>query len=167
MASQGPSQAPKQAGGGRQATIFLNPERVPMLLPKWQKLIGTDLEKVSVEWKADGVTVELYGMPGTVFHKKDSDGDSDPITIADYQRLRAEKNRPSKEDAKFAFRNKFEVRLDQAFPESCDLGDGSEESLRKAVQSLPFNQRRVMLMSNKQFKTAYPNGFAAGSTPAA
>jgi hypothetical protein len=27
--------------------------------------------------------------------------------------------------------------------------------------TLPFNQRRVMLMSNKQFKTAYPNGFAA------
>jgi len=149
------------------ATMLLNPERAPALITKWQKLLGKDLDEIRVSYKADGVSVELFGMEGTTFHKTDSDDEPIGISIAEYKRLKSEEQAPSSEEAIFAFRNKFEVRLNQEFPEELDLGDGSEASIRSAVQSLPFHQRRVMLMSNKQFKSAYPNGFAGAAGAAA
>lgn len=157
----------RQGNVGMPATVFLNPERAPPLIAKWQKLLGTDLESIQVEYKADGVTVYLYGMVGTPYHKVDKDGDALSMSVAEFRGKKVKETAPSNEEAKFAFRNKFEVRLNQEFPQGLDLGDGSEAAIRGAVQALPFNQRRVMLMSNKQFKTAYPNGFAAESNPAA
>jgi len=151
--------------GGAPATVFLNPERAPPLISKWQKLLGKDLESIQVNYTADGVSVELYGLKGSPFEKIDKDGDSLSWTIPEYRGRKEKELAPSNEDAKFAFRNKFEVRLNEEFPK-VDLGDGSEAALRSAVQALPFHQRRVMLMSNKQFKTAYPNGFAGAQAPA-
>jgi len=172
-AGRGGGRAPRGRGNGGGnpaapgATMLLNPERVPALVSKWQKLLGKDLESIQVEYKADGVAVHLFGMPGTVFEKKDDGGDPISITIPEFREIKSKELAPSSEDAIFAFRNKFEVRLNQEFPEGLDLGDGSEAALRGAVQALPFNQRRVMLMSNKQFRTAYPNGFAGGVNPPA
>jgi len=145
--------------------LLLNPERAPSLIAKWQKLLGKDLESIRVEYTADGVSVELFGMPGTAIEKKGDDGDVVSITVPEYRALKERELAPSAEEAKFAFKNKFEVRLNQEFPPGIDLGDGSEAALRNAVAALPFNQRRVMLMSNKQFKSAYPNGFAGGANP--
>lgn len=161
----------RRAGGnagfvGTPATVFLNPERAPPLIAKWQKLLGKDLESIQVVYSADGVTVELYGLKGSPFEKVDKDGDSLSMTVPEYRGRKEKELAPSNEDAIFAFRNKFEVRLNQEFPESVDLGDGSEAAIRGAVQALPFNQRRLMLMSNKQFKTAYPNGLAGADAPA-
>jgi hypothetical protein len=147
--------------------VFLNPERVPALVSKWQKLLGKDLESIQVEYKQDGVSVLLFGLKGTAFEKLDRDGDPESMTIPEYRKKKEKEQAPSAEDAKFAFRNKFEVRLNREFPGSVSLGDGSETALRAAVQSLPFDQRRVMLMSNKQFKSAYPNGFAGAAGAAA
>jgi len=169
-ARRGGGNAPR--GGGRNAatgtptTVFLNPERAPPLISKWQKLLGKDLERIEVVYEENGITVHLYGKEGTPFEKKDSEGNLQSFSVADYKATKEEAVKPSEEDAKFAFRNKFEVRLNQEFPAGVDLGDGSETALRNAVQALPFQQRRVMLMSNKQFKTAYPNGFAGAQAPA-
>jgi len=148
-----------------QRNVFLNPERAPALIAKWQKLLGTELEEIRVVYKPDGVSVELFGLGD--FTKKDKDGDEASYSVAEFRAKKREMNSPTNEDAKYAFMNKFEVRLNQEFPQTVDLGDGSEAALRSAVQALPFNQRRVMLMSNKQFKSAYPNGLAAGQPPAA
>jgi hypothetical protein len=151
------------------ANMLLNPERAPALISKWQKLLGKDLERIEVVYKADGVSVDLYGLPGTKFQKVDKDDGEVALSIAEYRKIKAQETAPSAEDAKFAFRNKFEVRLNQPFPDAlvAQLGDGGETALRNVVQALPFEQRRVMLMSNKQFKTAYPNGFAGAAGAAA
>jgi hypothetical protein len=153
----------RNAASGAPTTVFLNPERAPPLISKWQKLLGKDLSRIEVVYTADGVTVNLYAKEGTPFE----DLGSGAFSVADYKAKKEEAVKPSSEDAKFAFRNKFEVRLNQAFPEGIDLGDGSDTALRSAVMALPFEQRRVMLMSNKQFKSAYPNGSAGAAGAAA
>jgi hypothetical protein len=147
--------------------MLLNPERAPALITKWQKLLGRDLERIQVDYTADGVSVKLFGMPNTAFHMTDEDGDPISITVPEYKDLKVKESAPSQEEAIFAFKNKFEVRLNQEWPAGIPLGDGSEAALRNAVQALPLTQRRVMLMSNKQFRTAYPNGFAGGANPPA
>jgi hypothetical protein len=147
--------------------MLLNPERAPALISKWQKLLGKDLDEVRVRYTAEFVSVELIGMEGTPYYKEDGDGNPVSINVSEYKTLKAKELAPSNEEAKFAFRNKFEVRLNEPFPEGIDLGDGGETAIRSAVQALPFHQRRVMLMSNKQFKTAYPNGFAGAAGAAA
>jgi hypothetical protein len=184
MADQGQQQQPavrrgggaagRGRGGGNAAVkgapqmVFLSPERAPPLITKWQKLLGKDLEKIEVTYEENGVSVFLYGKEGTPFaEKKDKDGDVLSISVAEYKAIKEKTVQPSSEDAIFAFKNKFEVRLNQEFPAGVDLGDGSEAALRSAVQALPFDQRRVMLMSNKQFKSAYPNGFAGAAGAAA
>lgn len=182
MADQGQQIAPPRGGGaagrgrgrgggnpgsGASATMFLNPERAPPLISKWQKLLGKELGEIRVSYTPDGVTVELFGMKGSPFEHLDDDGDSIGMSVPEFRVMKEKEATPSNEDAKFAFRNKFEVRLNQEFPQGVDLGDGSETALRTAVQALPFNQRRVMLMSNKQFKTAYPNGVAGAAGAAA
>jgi len=151
---------------GGVTNVLLNPERAPALISKWQKLLGKDLEKIEVVYRADGVSVDLYGMEGTPFYKE-KDGDVVSVSVAEYRTLKQREIAPSAEDAKFAFKNKFEVRLNQEFPQGVDLGDGSETALRNAVQALPFEQRRIMLLTNKQFKSAYPNGFAGAAGAAA
>jgi hypothetical protein len=179
MADQGQQQQPARQGGAPRrgggnatanrtpATVFLNPERAPPLLSKWQKLLGKDLDKIEVIYEENGITVNLYGKEGTSFHNMDEDGNPLPMSCTEYKETKARVTAPSGEDAIFAFRNKFEVRLNLPFPEGLDLGDGSEAAIRRAVQALPFEHRRVMLMSNKQYKTAYPNGFAGAAGAAA
>lgn len=174
-AGRGGGVAVRGRGGGNAANkgmpqqVFLNPERAPPLISKWQKLLGKDLEKIEVVYEENSVAVFLYGKEGTPYWKA-SEEDKDvqaSISTAQYKALKEQEVKPSGDDAKFAFRNKFEVRLNQEFPQGIDLGDGSEAAIRRAVQALPFEQRRVMLMSNKQFKSAYPNGFAGAAGAAA
>jgi hypothetical protein len=155
----------RNAASGAPATVFLNPERAPPLISKWQKLLGKDLERIEVVYTADGVTVHLFGKEGTPFHELGTNAEG--FSVAEYKAKKEETVKPSSEDAKWNFRNKFEVRLNQPFPEGIDLGDGSDTAIRSAVMALPFEQRRVMLMSNKQFKSAYPNGFAGAAGAAA
>jgi hypothetical protein len=147
------------------ANVLLNPERAPALISKWQKLLGKDLDRIEVVYRADGISVDLYGLPGTKFQKGKEGEIEIALSVAEYRKIKAQETAPSAEDAKFAFRNKFEVRLNQPFPDAliAQLGDGSDTALRNVVQALPFEQRRVMLMSNKQFKTAYPNGFVGAA----
>jgi len=171
-AGRGGGNAPRGRGRGGNAAamtggpILLNPERAPALISKWQKLLGKDLEEIRVRYTADFVSVELFGMEGTPYYKENEDSVPQSISVPEYRNIKARESAPSNEDAKYAFRNKFEVRLNLPFPGDIDLGDGSEAAIRRAVQALPFEQRRVMLLSNKQFKSAYPNGVAGAVGPA-
>jgi len=139
--------------------VQLNPERVPALLAKWQKLLGKELNRISVEYTADGVSVDLFPLEGHPAYKVDKDGDSVSVSIAAFKAAKAEAAKPSNDESKLALRNKFELRLNLPFPQEADLGDGSDAAIQAFLQTLPFAQRRAMLMSNKQFKTAYPNGY--------
>lgn len=133
----------------------LNPERAPPLIAKWQKLLGKDLDRIEVEYKADSVSVYLYGKEGTPYHKEDDES----LSIPEYRELKARETAPSDDEALRAFRDKFELRLNRPFPAN-GPASGKDADIRAFLESLDFHQRRAMLMSNKQFKAAYPNGFA-------
>jgi hypothetical protein len=149
----------RRQGGPPTAVMQLNPERVPPLIAKWQKLLGKDLEKIQVEYEADSVSVYLFGKEGTPFEKKDKDDDPVSLSIPEYRELKAEANAPADDEKLRAFRDKFELRLNRPFPGN-GPASGSEADIRAFLEGLEFHQRRAMLMSNKQFRTAYPNGFA-------
>lgn len=136
----------------------LNPERAPPLIAKWQKSLGKDLEKIEVVYDVEGINVYLYGKAGTPFHEKDKEGDSSSISVAEYRNRKQKASQPSDDEALRAFRDKFELRLNRAFP-SPGPASGREEDIRSFLEGLEFRQRRAMLMSNKQFKAAYPNGY--------
>jgi hypothetical protein len=133
----------------------LNPERAPPLIAKWQKLLGKDLESIEVEYKADGITVSLYGKENTPYHKADNES----LSIPEYREIKARETAPKEPEKLQAFRDKYELRLNRAFPAQ-GPASGSDTDIRAFLESLDFHQRRAMLMSNKQFKAAYPNGFA-------
>jgi len=139
----------------------LNPERAPALIAKWQKLLGKDLERIEVHYSADGVSVEIYGLG--VFSKIDSEGDRVPLSVAEYKAIKAKAAEPSQEEALRAFRNKFELRLNKEFP-ATGPKSASEADIQEWLNARPFNERRVMLMSGKQYKTAFPNGVPAPAT---
>lgn len=136
----------------------LNPERAPTLISKWQKLLGKDLDKIEVVYDAESVCVFLYGKKGTPYYKEDDEGNLISISVPDYKERKAEATKPSADEALRAFRDKFELRLNMAFPAN-GPASGSDADIRTFLEGLEFRQRRALLMSNKQFKAAYPNGF--------
>lgn len=145
-----PDNSGRPAGG---LNLQLNPERAPVLIAKWQKLLGKDLKKIEVSYEADGVSVTLYGMDGSPFHKGGK-----ALSIPEFRELKQKESAPSANESLTAFKDKFELRLNLEFPKQ-GPASGSEADIRSFLDGLPFHQRRAMLMSNKQFKAAYPNGF--------
>jgi len=143
--------------GSRQ--IQLNPERAPALIAKYQKMLGKEIDKISVEYTSTGVNVWVTGLHED-FVKKNANGSAIRYPIAELKAIKQEAAKPSDEEALRAFINKFEVRLNLPFPENSGLTSASDEQIQAFLAGRPFNQRRAMLMSNKQFKSAYPNGFA-------
>jgi len=139
--------------------VQLNPERAPALIAKWQKLLGKDLERIEVTYDAEGVNVFLYGNGS--FVKKDEKGDVVAMSIAEFKAIKAKAAEPSKEEAITAFKNKFEIRLNKEFPSDGELKSASNADIQAFLAGRPFHERRAMLMSNKQFKAAYPNGYIA------
>lgn len=139
--------------GARQ--LQLNPERAPALISKWQKLLGKDLERIEVTYEADGVTVYLFGLGS--YAKLDAEGAETSMSIAEYKAKKQAAEKPSDAEALRAFRNKYEIRLAREFPATGPVS-ASEADIQAWLNTRPFNERRAMLMSNKQFKSAYPNG---------
>lgn len=171
--NRGGAQAPNQnarggsarrggRGGGQTPAVFqLNPERAPALISKWQKSLGTDLERIEVIYDVEGINVHLYGKEGTPFHVSDEDGNESSISVPRYRELKAAASQPSDDEKLRAFRDKFELRLNRAVPAPGPVS-GSDTDIRAFLEGLDFQHRRAMLMSNKQFRSAYPNGFAEG-----
>lgn len=139
------------------ATMQLNPERAPPLIAKWQKLLGKDLDSIEIEYKADSVTVSLYGKRGTSFFRG-TQAEPESISIPEYRELKSAASAPDDAEKLRNFKDKFELRLNRAFPAN-GPASGSDADIRAFIEGLDFHQRRAMLMSNKQFKSAYPNGF--------
>lgn len=163
MSDVGAAVAANRGAGPK--TIQLNPERAPALIAKWQKLLGTDLERIEVVYSADGVSVDLYGMEGTPYQKKDKSGGEVALSIASFKKLKQEVNKPTATEAVTAFRNKFELRLNIEFPVNSGIETGSDAEIQAFLSTRPLAERRTMLMSNKQFKAAYPNGFGVVQAP--
>lgn len=167
MAEQQNRPAAQAANSGRRAgpparpgavAMQLNPERAPPLIAKWQKSLGKDLDKIEVVYDVEGVNVYLYGKVGTPFHRTDDSGDTISISVPEYKERKSAAARPTDEEALRAFKDKFELRLNMAFPAN-GPASGSEADIRAFLEGLEFRQRRAMLMSNKQFKANYPNGY--------
>lgn len=138
--------------GGQQ---LLNLERVPALAPKFANQIGKTCAGFCVKFTASGQTVEVLSTVGP-------DGaDIDPpslTTVVEWERRRALKNAPSNEERLVALRRKYELRLNRAFPAQGPRS-GSEEDIQAWLGTLAFNQRRALLMSQKDFQRSYPEGF--------
>lgn len=144
-------------------TLQFNPERAPALISKYQKMLGKDLEKIEVTYEPDSVTVLLFGLGS--FAKIDADGDTVGMSVAEFKAKKQEAAKPSDDEALRAFRNKFEIRLGIEFPREGGPKSASDADLQAFLNGRPFNERRAMLMSNKQFRSAYPNGFAPANPP--
>lgn len=142
-----------RAGMGAPSLQPLNPERIPPLLGKYAKFIGRDLEKIEIVYSAEGTEVLVFGKHGTPFESLDG------ASLADFRALRSDENSPSEEEKLRAFRNKFELRLNREC--SPPPASGKDADLQAFLESLPFRERRAMLMTQKQFQSAYPNGYTA------
>jgi hypothetical protein len=107
-----------------------------------------------VEYVLSGVTVKVCSTVG-------ADGSvtaGEWISIPEWERRRALRNAPSSEERLSAMKRKYELRLNRAFPAQGPRS-GSEEHLQAWLASLPFAQRRALLMSQKDFSKSYPDGF--------
>jgi hypothetical protein len=120
---------------------------------KYAKFIGRDLEKIEIVYSAEGTDVLVYGKEGTPFAELDG------ATLADFRVLRTEETAPSEAEKLRAFRNKFELRLNR----ECNPApaSGSDADIQAFLEGLPFRERRAMLMTQKQFQAAHPNGLSA------
>jgi hypothetical protein len=138
----------------------LNIERLPPLLAKWQKALGTDLESIEIKYTSDGVDVSLTGRHGTPFDGGAADQDSvESISPGEYARIKKEQSAPKPAESLTAFRNKYELRLNKEFP-AIAPASGSEADITAWLATQPFKDRRALLLSKKAFEKAYPNGFA-------
>lgn len=153
MSTRGGGRSGRGAASGAPSLQPLNPERVPPLLGKYAKFIGRDLEKIEIVYSAEGTDVLVYGKEGTPFEGLDG------ATLADFRAIRTEENAPSEAEKLRAFRNKFELRLNR----ECNPApsSGKDEDIQAFLDGLPFKERRAMLMTQKQFSAAYPNGYTA------
>lgn len=142
------------AGPTGPAGFFLNPERVPQLAPKYANKLGKTISKICIEWSDKGqlVKVETY---------LDGDGDVaqvESVSLAEFHRRLGEHNAPDESEKLRSLRRKFELRLNKAFPAS-GPASGKDADIQAWLDTLPFSQRRALLMSQKDFERSYPTGF--------
>lgn len=152
-----------QGRGPPQGGSLLNLERMPALAPKYANQIGKTCTQFRVLYTATGVNTE-------VFSTVDSNGGDSPvrtdgsrhgewISIPEWERRRALRNAPSDEERLTALVRKYELRLNRAFPTGGAPASGSEEAIQAWLGTLPFAQRRALLMSQRDFQKSFPDGF--------
>jgi hypothetical protein len=151
---------PKQGGQAKPAGagMFLNLERVPPLAPKFTNQIGKTCAGFRLAYMATGVAITV----GTTVLNDGSDipvgSEPEWISIPEWERRRALRNAPSEEERLSGMRRKYELRLNRAFPAQGPQ-TGSEEHMQAWLATLPWNHRRALLMSQKDFAKSYPEGF--------
>jgi hypothetical protein len=155
-ASSGNKSANKQKSHVSTGMPSLNPERPPQLLGKYTKYLGTELDSINVVYTATGIKVTVVKV-----------GSTEPISLSDFKSEKKKENAPSVADKARAFRNKFELRLNREFPAATlvtMLASENESSLDSSiaafVETLPYRERRALLMTQKQFTSAHPNGYS-------
>jgi len=80
------------------------------------------------------------------------------VGIPEWERRRALKNAPSADERLSSLQRKYELRLNREFP-SHGPASGEEADIQAWLGTLPFAQRRALLMSQKDFSKSYPEGF--------
>jgi len=135
---------------------LLNLERVPGLAPKFANQIGKTCTQFRVLYTAVGSTVEVASTIGPKGEALTGDGTW--ISIPEWERRRALKNAPTDAERLSALKRKYELRLNREFP-SQGPSSGKEEDIQSWIRTLPFQQRRALLMSQKVFKDTFPEGF--------
>lgn len=134
---------------------MLNLERVPPLAPKFANQIGKTCTGFRVLYAESGMQAQACS-------KLDAYGteieDAEWIGIPEWEHRRALRNTPSSNERLSALRRKFELRLNREFPR-VGPSSGSEEDVQAWLATLPFAQRRALLMSQKDFSKSYPEGF--------
>jgi len=145
---------PKQMANRPPMGGLLNLERVPPLAPKFANQIGKSCTSFQVLYSETGQTVKV----ASTVDDEGNDTDAEWISIPEWERRRALKNAPSKEERLSGLRRKYELRLNRQFPAE-GPSSGSEEHVQAWLATLPFAQRRALLMSQKDFSKSYPEGF--------
>jgi len=150
--ARGNTTAPLGNEQARQGIPPFNPERPPLLAAKYAKLLGKDLDRIEIVFDATGVDVKVTGTGDY--------GNLRSVPFATYKAAKAGHQALSDEERLRTLRNKFELRLNIEFPSgNAGPASGSEADIQAFIQGLPFQQRRALLMTQKQFTSAYPNGF--------
>jgi len=141
---------------------LLNLERVPQLAPKFANQFGKTCTSYRVLFTPKGMTVEVastISSDGRAFSlTKEGQPGVEWIALAEWERRRALKNTPSEGERLSALKRKYELRLNREFP-TRQPSSGSEEDIQAWLGTLPFAQRRALLMSQKDFAKSYPEGF--------
>jgi len=148
---------PKQATGGPNRPPMgglLNLERVPALAPKFANQIGKTCTGFSVMYTEQGVRVQVNSTIGA----NGAPIEAELISVPEWERRRSLKNAPSNEERLSGLRRKYELRLNREFPTPGPTS-GSEEDVQAWLATLPFAQRRALLMSQKDFSKSFPEGF--------
>lgn len=141
---------------------LLNLERVPNLAPKFANQLGKTCTYYKVLYTASGMQIMVGSMISadarTFSLTKEGKPGSEEVPIQEWERRRALKNLPSNAERLSALKRKFEIRLNREFP-SHGPTSGTEEDIQAWLGTLPFAQRRALLMSQKDFSKSYPDGF--------
>jgi hypothetical protein len=149
---------PKQNQGGNRglaAPQFLNLERVPNLAPKFANKLGKTAEGYSLKFDMEGFRVVVDSL---LNDQGESIDDSEEVSLLEFERRVALANAPSNEERLSALKRKYELRLNRAFPDA-GPASGAEPSIATWLATLPFAERRALLMSQKDFNKSYPEGF--------
>jgi hypothetical protein len=152
----GNKSANKQKSHASNGMPSLNPERPPQLLGKYTKLLGTEIGSINVVYTSTGTSVTVYKI-----------GSTEPMSLSDFKSEKKKGNAPSVAEKARAFRNKFELRLNREFPAATlnamlasDDESALDSSIAMFIETLPFRERRALLMTQKQFASAHPNGYS-------
>lgn len=144
-----------RGSGGPSGPNLLNLERVPGLAPKFSNQLGKTCTGFKVLWTESGMAVQANSTVGEDGNVLDV---AEWVSIPEWERRRALKNAPSEEERISSLKRKYELRLAREFPAD-GPASGREEDIQAWLGTLPFAQRRALLMSQKDFSKSYPQGF--------
>lgn len=141
---------------------LLNLERVPNLAPKFANKLGKSAAGYAVLYTGSGVSVRVQTMLDSngAAQAPAADGSYPQVDLVEFERRVALSNQPTAAERLASLKRKFELRLAAEFPAN-GPASGEEEAIQTWLAGRPFNERRALLMSQKDFDKSYPNGFRA------
>jgi len=119
--------------------------------------LGKTCTGFKVEYGMSGVLVKANSMISADGGLLDA---AEWVGIQEWERRRALRSAPSDGERISALRRKYELRLNRPYP-AVGPASGSEEAVQAWLATLPFAERRALLMSQKDFSKSYPDGFRA------